>query len=303
MNELFLCKGREWSSTFDPLVFTVTDAIYDKRIESVPFVIGPSLVKKQVAEIPHGILLKNTRVAGPYPFRGGHLAMTVVLCRVRRDNYAAKLLQLVETAAATLDFATAVTSYIKVGRLVLDGVETLFNSEGTTPLVGLRREYDMDGGDAITPKFHALINIDQKQIPATGEFWVKDGGLCFGKTLAAAEPYRGADYVLYQLARADSRTDYTSLPFYSLYDQVKKEAALPEEVNWKQAKANMLSLWQAMVLSPDLIATQRDQLVQQFTTEMKRLHKEAGNIQTMGIAGGDKNTQDELNKAVAVLDL
>ncbi|MBA4191764.1 MAG: hypothetical protein C0467_27610 [Planctomycetaceae bacterium] len=101
VNRLFLAKSRKWLDTFDPLVYTVTEVQYDGKPVEVPFVIGPSLVQKKMKEVesPHGVVLTNTRVAGLYPFRGGKVVFTVILCEVRRDNYPTKILNLTESAA------------------------------------------------------------------------------------------------------------------------------------------------------------------------------------------------------------
>jgi hypothetical protein len=68
--------------------------------------------------------------------------------------------------------------------------------------------------------------------------------------------------------------------------------------------ANMLALWQALALSPDLIPADRDSLCSKYRDEMVRLHAEAQKIQGMGARQAhDKQTQQALDAAVTILDL
>jgi hypothetical protein len=304
VKRLFLADQRTFLKTHDPLVFAVTDFEYGAGAMSVPAVIGPAVVAKYLKDgnAPLGTLLVNTTVAGPFPFRGGSLALTVVLCKVRRDDFAGKILPFVEAAAGALDFSGAAASAIKLGEVVLGGIEALTGSDDTQPLVGMRLERNTNAGESVTEEVHALINAEVKPEDRK-KFFVKDNELCFGDTRDTATSYRAADYVLVELTRTDERT-VAGLPFTALYQRVKEEASQSGADSWKRAKANMLALWQAMVLSPDLIPTHRDKLFQGYKKETKEVHDEAERIKTLGPQGGrDSGTQAALNDAVSLLDL
>jgi hypothetical protein len=304
VTRLFLAKGREWLTKIDPLVCTVTEALYGTETVSVPSVVGPAKLAAARSqglqiETPHGMVLTNTLVAGLYPFCGGGLTLTVILCKVKKENFGLKMLGLVESAASALDFSTAVASYAKVGKVVLEGVEALTGDSGTTPLVGERISFDLDAGQKIIPGHRAVVNA--KCDPS--KFWVKKDELCVGDTLAKAVPYIEADYVLYEIARTDSRSDVQKLPFYPLFERVKEEAARDGSDSWEQAKANMLALYQAMVLSPDVTKAQREKLVDSYIKEMQEIRKTKEKIQALGPAERDKKERTALDAAVNVLKI
>ena len=270
VNEMFLTAGREWLTRYDPMVFVVSEFTYDKKVETVPFIVGPSMMEKFGQKIPQGMIFSNTRVAGLHPYQGGRLTLSIVLCRVKRQDYARGLLQMLESVASVIDFSTALTTYVKVAGVVLDGVETLFGLGDTEPLIGVRTEFDPDAGDPLRPSYFALIDKPESEIEPS-RLWVRDNKLLYGESLAEAIPFREADYVLYSLVHTSKRTDEAILPFYPLYEQVLQAATNPDEGSWKRAKANMLTLYQALVLSPDLTPKQADALYNHYLTKMKQM--------------------------------
>ena len=62
--------------------------------------------------------------------------------------------------------------------------------------------------------------------------------------------------------------------FDSLWVRVQQEAMQPDDSSWDRAKADMLSLFQTMYLSPDLTKQHALKLKVQRETEMKQLHDE-----------------------------
>jgi hypothetical protein len=295
VNELYLRTSRQWFKEIDPLVFVVSEFIYKAEMRSMPFVVGPELVKQKGQEIPTGMLLCDTRVAGLHPYRGGRLTLTVALCETVQKNHARALLKVVESAAGALDYATMVAPYLKIGSVVLEGIEALFNSGDTVPLVALRKEFDLDANDAVAPGYFVLINapkIDPKTL------WVRKGQLLRGKSQETAEPFTEADFVLYSLVRpaTGDRSDLSLLPFYEQWQRVKSEASKPSDDAYKSAKANMFSLYEALLLSPDLTRSQANKLADEYNAEMEADHKRALRFSPMG---GDKGEESDLEAARA----
>jgi hypothetical protein len=257
-------------------VFVVSEFMYDRKAQEVPALVGPTMMQKykDKAGVLQGMLFRNTRVAGLHPYRGGRLALTVVLCEMETANYARALVKVIESTAGALDFSTVLSAYVKVGSAVLDGFQSLIGLGGVQPLVGLRREFDPDANDDFLPGFFALINAP-KVDPAT--LWVGDDQLLVGPTRAAATEYRAADYVLYSVVRPkdDRRTELDQLPFNTLWDRVKSEANGVTEENWKAAKVNMATLALALVDSPDLTQSHADELVESFRQRARTLHESA----------------------------
>lgn len=279
VNELYLTYSREWFSTYDPMVLVVSEFTYDQEVEAVPYIVGPTILEKKVGQkMPQGMICSDTRVAGLHPFRGGRVALTLVLYRIRRESYARKLLKIVESAASAFDFSTAVASYLKMADVVLDGVEALIGSEDVKPLIGISKQFRPED---LQPDYFALIDMPEEELNAY-EMWVRDRRLAYGKSLSDAKPFRDAEYVLYSITQSPKRTDVSTLPFYPQWERVVEEASKPTPANWESAKANMLSLYQTMMLSPDLTRKHSQELTQEYIAEMKEIYKRAVEVAELG---------------------
>jgi hypothetical protein len=307
VNEMFLAAERKWFSAIDPTVFIVSEFTYNKEERVVPYLIGPGLMKKHGQDAPKGMIFRNTRVAGTHPYRGGRLSLSIVLCQVTVGNYARQLLGVLESAANALNFATSLGAYLKIANVVMDGFQALLGSDASgaaTPLAGLRTEFDPDAGDSCLPGFYALIDrpdVDPQSL------WVRDNQLMQGSSLDKAEPYREADFVLYSVVRPtdNARKDLDILPFYELWERVMQEAAVPKEANYESAKANMLSLYQTMLLSPDLTSKQAEDLADEYANNMARIYKRAVDFANRGETSAEpRNELDDVrSKALKILRL
>ena len=196
VDEIFLSESRKWHREFDPMVFAITEFVYDGKFVTLPFVIGPRLLGKNATVVPQGMIYQRTRVAGIHPFRGGRVISTVVLCQVRRVDYAKRLLSLVESVATSVPFAGDLRTYTRFSDSVLDGVDALFGVGETDPLVGIRQEFDHDLGSPIRPAYFVLIDGPESSFPPD-RFWVRDGGLWIGNKRDEIQPFREASYVLF----------------------------------------------------------------------------------------------------------
>lgn len=289
VNEMYLTYARKWLSDYDPMVFVVSEFIYDKKEEAVPFVVGPMLMDKYGQKIPEGMVFSNTRVAGLHPYRGGNFTLSVILFRVRREKYAPKLLQMVESAANVLDFGTALGNYVKIASVIFDGVDALLGLGDTDPLLGHRTTL---AADNVRPVHFALIDLPEESLDVK-RLWVKNDRLYSGDKADGATPFRAADFVLFSVVQSSKRTDETTLPFYPQWERVVGEATVPKPANWESAKANMLNLYQSLMLSPDLTRNQAFDLARLYKTEMKRIHEQAVEMATLG---GAKREESEFDR-------
>lgn len=302
LNEMYLANSREWFVKYNPMVFVVSEFIYDKKQETVPFLVGPMLLENGGQKLPDGMVFYDTRVAGIHPYRGGRLTLSIVLYRTQNENFARNFLKLVEGAASALDFSTALGAYTKVAGVVLDGFESLLGLDKTVPIVGFRKEFDSTDGFA--PGFIALIDAPDIN---PQELWVRERRLFHGETAGSAQPFRSADFVLYSIVQpADNRRDdISTLPFYPLWERVEREANTAKDDHWTSAKANMASLVESMVLSPDLTPAHADELADSCTARMQTLHQRAVDRSKLDEAAGA--TPDELGaarvKVVSILEM
>jgi hypothetical protein len=265
INELFLQQARQWFVTYDPMVLITTTFVHGDKTISVPAVVGPSLIAQPGHPVPQGIVLHDTTVAGPYPYRGGPVAISVVLYRVRHKDHARALLKVVESVSKAIGPAADMGLLSKVGGSMLDGLEVLLSLGETEPIAGHRIELSPLRRGGFRSLFSALINTDNVAIDTLR---VEDGRLGIVSAGDTIIPYTSADYVLYSIESSDRRTDERTLPFYSLYRRALQDAARGDEEAWKSAKATLAELWQQLILSPDILRRQADDLLDTYRQEL-----------------------------------
>jgi hypothetical protein len=308
INEIFLSYKRKWFTTYDPMVLVVSEFSYAGQKTVAPFVVGPTMVEKFGSEVsnnkaPQGMVFADTCVAGPHPYRGGDIAVTVILYRTQRQDSARKLLALVENAATVLDFVVPVGTYAKMAGLVLDGVETLTGTGGPMdPLIGRR-----DAFKPVKPGYFVLTNAPASSL---NDLWVRNKQLVQGTSIKKAAPFRDvvqdADYVLYSVTTTQ-RDDVSTLPFYQAWERVREEANKSStKPIWENTKANMAALMGMIDTSPDLTETHASRLIDEWIAKMKRRHDRAVALADMGEAQQPAAASDLDHiraKAVSVLEM
>ncbi len=300
INELFLIDARFGLATFDPLVVATTSFIYGDRRISVPSIVGPSLLKQDGKRLPQGVVLHDTTVAGPYPFRGGPVAISLVLYRVRHRDYAKDLLRLVESVWGAIGASADMGLLSKVGGPLIDGLDDLLGMSETEPIAGHRIELGPSKPAGFRTCFSALI--DGNQTPVVDHLRVEGGRLRISTGAGESEKFTAADYVLYSVARSKARYDERTLPFYPIYERALKTAASGGDDAWKAAKASFAELWQQMITSPDLTKEQAHQLLAVWRSDLLRARDEGINNQEMSVTE-ESEVDEGVTGAAAVLGL
>jgi hypothetical protein len=281
VNEMFLTHEREWVSKYDPLVTVVSEFIYDSEMKTVPVVVGPALLQEGLAEnTPVGMTYRNTRAAGPHPFRGGRLILTVILSRVQRTDHAKDLLNLVQLGGKALDYASALSPYLKVAEVLTNGVESILGLDGTRPVIGHREEHDADAPGGFVPGYFAMFDLPENDVKAN-RLWVKGNRLFEGDSADTAKPFTRGDFVLYSVSPAARRSDFDLLPLAPLHRRVMREANTAVAGAWDNAKVSLATLIQDARESPDLSKTHREELIAEWKVEAKKLHTEAEEMATL----------------------
>jgi hypothetical protein len=303
VRELFLAETGRWWTEYEPMVFVSTEYSYGGNWVVVPFVVGPSLIKSEGMTSPKGMLFHDTQVAGWAPFRGGKVALTVMLYRVKKQDYAHKLLGVLESLSAAIDFGADVDSYLKVVRPIMDGVNALLDLGDTEPLVGERIEFDSEQDEGFNTGDVAIVN--NSSYPRAGEeFRVRSRRLHYGKVGEAEQSeFRECDFVLYSISRTSVRDDVDALSFGKQKDDAVRAAMGPAPEDWDRAKAQLLALYRAMVLSADLVPEQISQLFAEYKAEVVKRHEDVLEIsETLSVnrpSGSVNETQSELQKLTA----
>jgi hypothetical protein len=276
INEMFLTQARQLWNEYDPMVLVVSEFTYNGQRNTVPFVVGPSLIQTKLEQVPNGMAITDTMVAGSHPYVGGKFALTVILAQVKRQSNARKLLQIVETVAQAFPEGAALEPHLKVAGAVMDGVDALFGMDDTKPIAGHRWEYNDGISPWLEPGFFALIDADAKDVQE-GQLGVKKGRLC-DDIGGAATPFRTNNFVLYSLRVVETRNDIEELPFYPLFQNALRAAASTEAGSWDRAKAALVTLYQEMLSSPDLTFAQVQQLATDFKSQLVAANDLAKNL-------------------------
>jgi hypothetical protein len=274
INEMFLTNARQWWTEYDPMALIVSEFSYGGKRTIVPFVVGPSLIQADLNKVPNGVAITDTLVAGPHPYTGGKFALTVILAQVKRQSYAKNLLQIIENVAQVFPSGSALEPHLKVAGAVMDGVEALFGMGDTKPIVGQRWEYNDGMSPWLEPGFFALIDLDTNKVDPE-RMSVVGGRLCDHPRGSPMSGFRDSNFLLYSLRILERRTDFKELPFYSLFQSAQKAAASTEEGSWDRAKAALVTLYQEMLLSPDLTFAQAQELAGEFKATLVEINERA----------------------------
>ena len=295
INELFLSNARVGWATYDPMVVATTNFLYnDKRI-SVPSIVGPTLLEQKGRKVPQGVLLQDTTVAGPYPYRGGPVAISLAFYRMRHRDYAKDLLRLVESVSTAVGPAADMGLLSKVGGALIGGLDDLLGMGETEPIAGHRIELSPLGPGGFRTCYSALI--EGHDSPSLPSMRVEGGRLKTSNESSTPERYAAANYILYSLSRTDRRDDERALPFFSLYERALTDAARGGDEHWDAAKATFGELWQEMILSPDLTRVQAKELFEQWKTELLEARATGQNTKLMSV--GQRRPEDERTRGVA----
>lgn len=269
VSEMFLSEKRQWHLNVDPMVFSVCNFQYDGSNLEIPFIIGPSSLKKYMQYVPQGMLYKNTPVVGIHPWRGGNVGLSIILCKVQRQNNIDRILSLVEQVASSLDFSRTLSNYLKISKVIMNGFDALIGFKETQPIIGINNNFGQSANNLFKPGYFALIKNDQVD---KDKFWVKNNELNYGDSLEKATPYRNDDFVLFQIGLEYRRDDEQSLPFYQEYKNIYEYIRNQVELDVKQIdnlKSRLRQLAVLIKLCPDLTEKQADIIWNQKKEEIE----------------------------------
>jgi hypothetical protein len=214
INELFLSNARKWFVDYQPMVVFATTFVHGNATVTVPAVVGPSLLARPGQQLPQGLLLNDIEVAGPIPYRGGTLTISLLLYRLRHTNHARDLLQLVEGVSKAIGPTADLSMLLKVGGTLLDGLGSLLGLADTEAVMGQRFTLSPVGPGGMKTFYAALIGTGGGSV-LPDDLSVDQGRLRSSNGSNVAQ-FTSADYVLYSLSAPVRRTDESTLPCLSL---------------------------------------------------------------------------------------
>jgi hypothetical protein len=281
VNSMRLDYARQWNKSFDPMVLAVTEFSYAGEDRTMPFVVGPSLVQGAQHGVPPGMVFSNTVVASTHPYNGG-LAVTVILYRMERDDFVKRVLGVIEKTCAAVDLSTTLSTYVKIGEAVLDGVETLLGYQQMQPLLGYRIEFE----DKLQPGTFVVTPAKL----AESQLWLMDGELRQGADSASATAVQATSYVTYTVGMAEP-TDLETLPWFApLWKRIVQWANIPTDEAKDVAKDYLAALYEEIATSPDVARDSADTLYSQWEARARNIHQVARNRASWGPSDPHEDT-------------
>jgi hypothetical protein len=268
LNQLCLSKGRQWWTTFDPLVYVNVGFVHGAQRVSVSKLVGPSALRGKLAAtedgVPHGFLQSDIRVMGPHPYRGGPVDVTVVLYAVKRTDYAKKLIALAEGLSSTFGIGAMVMPFLKMGDALVDAVDATFQLGDSVPVLGHQL------GLTAAPRTlrTQYVGLISGNLPPRSEVHVVDNKLQLPAGIDAA-----SDYVLYNVwSETTSPPEATSwlAPSVRKMEEFTVHGGDP---GWDRAKSLLMSMYLDMRASPDLLKADADRLFSEFKRSLQELRE------------------------------
>ena len=298
VNSMSLLHNRQWLATWQPMLVAVTEFRYEGREVSVPFVIGPAMLRQSAnADIPFATVFAATQVAGPHPYIGDRVAVTVLLYRVKYEDYVKQVLGVVEKLAGAFDYASMLAPYLTLVNAVIDGIDAILGDKDTVPVLGHRIECNPNAGDMFRSGYYAVLG---EQVLDPASLWVHpDHVLAVGSSATANALVRD-DLVLYSVTGADTRNDVATLPWFDpLWKRVFRAANTPDDDGKQAAKAHLGILYEQLSESPDIALAEVDSIYEKYESLARSTHVVALGRRGWGPANlaesGDDLQRDFLN--------
>jgi hypothetical protein len=301
VNQMHLVANREWWVKFDPLVVFVVEFGYGGKRIAIPKVVGPSLIPEVVkgGAPKHGIVLEDVLIAGPHPYRGGEVALSVRFYQVPRDDLARSIMTTIGTLSKEVPVLRELDTAMLIGGAILDGVEGLLRIKDTTCLAAFYLSLDPSNFKPFSGQFCALVT---PPVPDSAALKVVDRRLKIvdGKD---EQPYSGSDFVLFSVEGATERRDLN--PF-DTHQQEAMAVMTTGEDGTKRAKAMLLTAYGDMLRSPDMIADQADAVFLDWQGQFAKRQKILESLNALPLEERPKEPDplgDKLNGAVHALSL
>lgn len=211
LNEMYLVANQQWFVNFDPLVLVVTEFDYGSKRVAIPTVVGPELIPdpRKGGTPKYGSVIENIPVAGPYPYRGGDVVLSVRFYRVPTTNLVRSIMKTIGGLVRLTSSLHELEPALGVASAILAGVEGLLGLEATSSIAA----YQGSLAPSVAKPFRAQVAaLVTPPVPnATDSLWSIDGRLCLGPD--KTRRYAASDFVLVSVEGSETRTDVGKLPF------------------------------------------------------------------------------------------
>jgi hypothetical protein len=287
VNEMYLYYRRQLYLTGTPVVHAFCTFLHEGQYTEIPVIVGSSQVK-ELNNLDNVIKL-NYRLFGPIPYEGGQVELLLALFNVQTADYGKDFLDLLGSISQITGVGELSTA-LQLLKPLKNGLEGLFGLNKCSPHIGIDDTFSSEAGAAapLTEGYRVVVNADETKMRGK-QLWVKQGRLQCGDSLANAQPFSDADYILFQIQSLDARDDWTSLnSIKQAWDNVVMAATKANKADTNSAYAAFRSI---VLTSPDLIWSDRIRIVD-------ALRKRVTDISNVPETVRGKLTHEEKNKII-----
>jgi hypothetical protein len=302
LNEMYLAANQQWFVNFDPLVLVVTEFDYGSNRVAIPAVVGPELIPdpRKGGAPKYGSVIEDIPVAGPYPYRGGDVVLSVRFYKVPTTNLVRSIMKTIGGLAHLSSSLHELEVALGVASAILAGVEGLLGLETTSSLAAYRGSLAPSVAKPFRAQVAALVT---PPIPSAADsLWSIDGRLCLGPE--KARRYAASDFVLVSVEGSETRTDVSKLPFGRRRGAALR--ALTEGAEGlTRAKGILLTAYAEMLESLEMTAPNADKVFDSWLQEYEVRKALVERVAHLGPETGAKAPEGgssakiaKLNKAV-----
>ncbi|MCA9873495.1 MAG: hypothetical protein KC441_07570 [Anaerolineales bacterium] len=272
LKQMYLRNQREYWREFRPFSTFVTAFVHSGQKREMPFVIGPQQLGEQAAALGgDAVEYRNLRVAGPFPYEGDDLQLFSALSRLTANDWAVQSLSLLETVAKAFD-VSKITRYLEIAAPLVKGIESFLGMQDVELRMGMQQVYQQPVGrgglqpSALMARHEALLNLPDHRLDSAArqQFWVKDGELFFGSRAETAQPYREADFLLFEIRPLSDRGDFTTFDFHTVNWQDTQKAIWDGSEELARQKLRLTAA--ALAQCTDIVRPQRNALLRKYKT-------------------------------------
>ena len=286
--EMHLCDDQAWGVNYAPCAVAVSEFAYGDSRLKLPIVVGTDLLHEFADLVTNKrINFSNTPLVGPMPYRGGDLAFFLGLYGIKTGDAVKDALSMISSLATATK--ADLKGYLDVAGCLSNGVSQLLNRSDRVAKLGERQVFNSDMTAALTDRYIILIN-EQKTKVERDRLVVRDQRLCRRTGDGALEPYLQHDYCLLKIFFRSSRGDYSQLPFYGRVEEARQQTLDGQS---KRAKWTLIDAMKAIDASPDLIDSQKTDLMTICQTRFDQLEARNGSTEEgRGFRGGTGSGPD-----------
>jgi hypothetical protein len=296
VHQAYLAAARQWFTTYDPMLFALTEFTYDGGRAREPFLVSPDTFYRSAGHgVPAGMSFNDVRATGLRPYRGNTVNVTLVLYRNKVSDMARRLLGIAERCLAVPQLSAAAGPYVAIAETGLDVLESILGLDDTVPLLGTWQCFDPL--DSFRPGWFVLCESAELR---PEDVWVRGNRLWQGPDPGRLTKVERTDFVLCSLGQARTLSDAEQLPVVrEMWQPVRRYAAMGNTDSLHVAKALMAAFTYAVTQSADLLLREANELVAKYTMAMKGLHDQA--MATSMLGPGKQAADPLLHRLVETL--